>query len=39
MDTILNLSHGGKTRAQIARELGITQNEVDLVIGMYKKTM
>lgn len=35
-ETILRLFRCGKTRAQIAQELNITQNEVDLVIGMNK---
>ncbi|NLL39963.1 MAG: hypothetical protein GX254_10320 [Clostridiales bacterium] len=35
-ETILRLFRCGKTRAQIAQELNITQNEVDLVIGMHK---
>jgi len=34
---ILQLAKQGKTRVQIAQELGITQNEVDLVIGIHKK--
>ena len=33
-DSILALAEEGKTNAQIARELGITQNEVKLVIGL-----
>lgn len=36
-DNILSLYEEGKTRTQIAQELGITQNEVDLVIGIEKK--
>ena len=33
-ESILTLAEEGKTHAQIARELGITQNEVKLVIGL-----
>ena len=33
-ESILALAEEGKTHAQIARELGITQNEVKLVIGL-----
>ena len=33
-ESILALAEDGKTHAQIARELGITQNEVKLVIGL-----
>ena len=33
-ESILALAEEGKTNAQIARELGITQNEVKLVIGL-----
>ena len=33
-ESILALAQEGKTHAQIARELGITQNEVKLVIGL-----
>jgi len=33
-DAILMLAKDGKTHAQIAKELGITQNEVKLVIGL-----
>ena len=33
-ESILALAREGKTHAQIARELGITQNEVKLVIGL-----
>lgn len=33
---ILALSNSGKSRSQIAKELGITLSEVDLVIGMNK---
>jgi len=36
-DTILALAAEGKTDAQIASELGITRNEVKLVIGLKKK--
>jgi DNA-binding NarL/FixJ family response regulator len=36
-DSIVTLSKGGKTVPQIARELGITQNEVNLVIGLTGK--
>ena len=36
-DAILALAADGKTDAQIASELGITQNEVKLVIGLKKK--
>jgi len=36
-EAILALSAEGKTDAQIASELGITQNEVKLVIGLRKK--
>jgi hypothetical protein len=36
-ETILALAEDGKTDAQIARELGITQNEVRLIIGINKK--
>ena len=34
---ILSLAENGKTAAQIAKELGITQNEVNLVIGLTAK--
>jgi len=36
-ETILALAADGKTDAQIASELGITRNEVKLVIGLKKK--
>ena len=36
-EAILTLSEEGKTDAQIASELGITQNEVKLVIGLTKR--
>ena len=36
-ETILTLAQEGKTHAQIARELSITQNEVKLVIGLNSK--
>jgi len=36
-ETILSLAEEGKTEAQIARELGITQNEVKLVIELKRK--
>lgn len=36
-ETILALAEDGKTDAQIARELGITQNEVKLIIGINRK--
>ena len=36
-EAILALAESGKTDAQIASELGITQNEVKLVIGLTKK--
>lgn len=35
-ESILNLSKDGMSRAEIAKGLKITQNEVDLVIGMNK---
>lgn len=38
-DAILRLFRCGKTRAQIAQELNITQNEVDLIIGMNKNIL
>jgi len=36
-ELILGLAEEGKTDAQIARELGITQNEVNLVIGLTRR--
>ena len=36
-ETILALAEEGKTDAQIAKELGITQNEVKLVIGLTRR--
>ena len=36
-DNILALYEEGRSRTQIAQELGIAQNEVDLVIGIEKK--
>jgi len=36
-ESILTLAEEGKTHAQIARELSITQNEVKLVIGLNNK--
>ena len=36
-EAILALAAEGKTEAQIASELGITRNEVKLVIGLKKK--
>ena len=36
-EAILALSESGKTDAQIASELGITQNEVKLIIGLTRK--
>lgn len=38
-DTILRLFRCGKPKAQIAQELNITQNEVDLVIEMNKNSI
>jgi DNA-directed RNA polymerase specialized sigma24 family protein len=38
-EIILERSRSGKTSAQIAKELGITLNEVDLVIGMNKNSL
>ena len=37
-ENILRLSEEGKTRKDIAKKLNITQNEVELVVGMNKKT-
>jgi hypothetical protein len=35
-ELVLQLAREGKTRPQIAKELGVTQNEVALIIGMNK---
>ncbi|MDR3278765.1 MAG: hypothetical protein LBT12_08320 [Oscillospiraceae bacterium] len=36
-ELVLQLAREGKTKPQIAKELGITQNEVALIIGLNKK--
>jgi hypothetical protein len=36
-ELVLQLARAGKTKPQIAKELGVTQNEVALIIGLSKK--